>query len=244
MSVGWRGRVGFINPSAVTSTPAYEFYKMAPEGISLIATPMGIHGINHDSVEKALSNLDACAMKLSKFNADIIILDGSPPAAHMGVEGEKEICRRLTEMTQRPFTTSQLAAIDAMNAVHIKNPVVITPFSDEQNAKLQKYLETHQLNVRALHNIQIEHEKIRLLEPEKPYRLAKKAVALATSSVDGIYIPCAAWPTVEMIKKLETDTGLPVVTSFQATFWKALNMLRINDPIVGFGSLFSKQFVG
>jgi maleate isomerase len=241
-SVGWRGRIGFINPSSVTSTPAYEFYKMVPEGVSLIATPLGINGITNEQVEEALSNLDTCVQKLIKFNADIVILGGSPTAAHLGIQGEQDTCRRLTETHSLTFTTSQLAAIHAMNALQIKNPVVVTPFSDEQNAKVIKYLEGHHLQIQALQNIHLDHHgDCRLLGSETPYRLAKKAVASATGPVDGIYIPCGAWPTIDMIEMLERDTGLPVVTSTQAMVWKALNLIEVFDPIVGFGSLFATK---
>jgi hypothetical protein len=38
----WRRRIGFITPSAVVENNAYEFYLMAPRGVTIALTPMGI----------------------------------------------------------------------------------------------------------------------------------------------------------------------------------------------------------
>jgi hypothetical protein len=36
---GWRGRIGFITPSAVVENNAYEFYLMAPRGVTIAPRP-------------------------------------------------------------------------------------------------------------------------------------------------------------------------------------------------------------
>ncbi|MBI3079316.1 MAG: hypothetical protein HYY85_20385, partial [Deltaproteobacteria bacterium] len=54
---------------------------------------------------------------------------------------------------------------------------------------------------------------------------------------EGVYLPCAQMPTFKNIAPLERDLGVPVVTSFQAMLWHVFTMLRIHEPIQGYGRL-------
>ena len=48
---GWRARFGLLQPSLVCDTNAYEFYLMAPPGVQLLLTSLGIvEGDAHDRV--------------------------------------------------------------------------------------------------------------------------------------------------------------------------------------------------
>jgi maleate isomerase len=44
-------------------------------------------------------------------------------------------------------------------------------------------------------------------------------------------------PTLGIIERLERELGKPVVTSQQASLWRALRLARIADPVTGFGRL-------
>ena len=75
------------------------------------------------------------------------------------------------------------------------------------------------------------------------YRLASEVVHRSDEKVDGIYIPCAAWPAVENIGALEDDTKLPVVTSFQAMLWHCLRKLGLGVKVEGYGRLFEIDMI-
>jgi arylmalonate decarboxylase len=55
--------------------------------------------------------------------------------------------------------------------------------------------------------------------------------------VDTIFISCTNLATIQMIADLEEEIGKPVITSNQATFWRALRMAGVPDKIEGFGRL-------
>jgi maleate isomerase len=62
-------------------------------------------------------------------------------------------------------------------------------------------------------------------------------VARAAPNADAILISCGNLRSFEAIEPLETDTGLPVVTSNQAGLWQALRLVGIRDPLPGIGRL-------
>ena len=71
-----------------------------------------------------------------------------------------------------------------------------------------------------------------------PYRAAV-ALHRANPGIDGIWIPIAARPSVGIIEAIETDTGVPVVTSAQAMMWQGLRLAGVTtSEVVGFGRLF------
>jgi maleate cis-trans isomerase len=44
-------------------------------------------------------------------------------------------------------------------------------------------------------------------------------------------------PSVAVIDSLETDLGVPVVTSMQAMAWAALRAVNVRDEVTGYGRL-------
>ncbi len=72
--------------------------------------------------------------------------------------------------------------------------------------------------------------------PDETYRLARE-VASAAPDADGIFISCGNLRSFEAIERLETDTGLPVVTSNQAGLWQTLRMAGIDEQLPNLGRL-------
>jgi maleate isomerase len=74
------------------------------------------------------------------------------------------------------------------------------------------------------------------VKPEETYRLAKD-VARSAPGADGIFVSCGNLRSFEAIEPLETDTGLPVVTSNQAGLWQALRLVGVNEHLPNLGRL-------
>ncbi len=56
-------------------------------------------------------------------------------------------------------------------------------------------------------------------------------------NAEAIFLSCTATKALDAIDAIEAATGLPCVTSNQASFWHALRLAGWNDPIPGFGRL-------
>lgn len=242
---GWRARIGFINPSSTLDTPAYDFYRMAPPGVTMVGTIMGIRMLEDQDIARALEALDRVAGQYTKDRVDIVVLGGSPPVILGGIGSEERLIERMARASGTMATTSQTGAVVALKALNVKRVAVASPFDKHQNEKLKEYLEGHGLKVAAVEGLGTPLEEIAFLSRETCYKLALNVARQAETGVDGIYLPCAQWPhAVENIATLESGTGLPVVTSLQAMLWYCLRKIGIQDKIEGYGKLFQIARVG
>ena len=57
------------------------------------------------------------------------------------------------------------------------------------------------------------------------------------ADADAIVLSCTNWQTMEVIERLEKETGKPVITTTQATVWAALRAVGYTAPVNGYGRL-------
>lgn len=233
---GWRGRIGKISPSR-SDTFTYEFYKIVPEGIVLVLSGFTIFNLVRDDIDRAYQQIEGSAKDLAKVGVDFIIAGGTPIFALKGKGSDQEAIRRIEELTNIPATTSATAEIEALNELSINNIAIATPFKEERNKRLKELLTTAGFNVLNIKGLGIEVNADFAKVPSfEVYRFAKK-VFLESPESDGIFLPCARWPTIGSIDKLEKDLGVPVFSSTTAQIWKALDHLQIKSSIKGYGML-------
>lgn len=235
---GYRGRVGFIAPGSTIETPPIEFYKIVPDGVVIVFTSIGIKRLTKEDIGEALKGIEKAAEDLARSKVDVIILGGSPPIIFGGFGFDKKIIGRIKTITGIPATTSQTLAVDALNTLKIKKLVVASPFGEDQNSLLKIFLQDSGFFVYNIKGLNMERIEYGMLPRDASYKLAMEACK-GVEGFDGVYLPCAQMPTIEVIDQLEEELGKPVVTSLQAMIWGALKIMGISDTITGYGQLFS-----
>lgn len=233
---GWRARIGFICPSVTAETFLHEFHLVAPPGVSLVVINLGIRHLGRDEIGGSLGTLKSVAAELDRTRVDVIVLGGSPPVTYGGFGFDKEIIRQIGEVTAIPATTSQMCAVEALRKLEVQKLVLGSPFAEDQNLLLKTYLEDSGFKVAGIKGAAVPVPEIARMPVSASYRLAKDAF-LQAPDADGVYLPCALMPTFPNIAPLERDLGVPVVTSFQAMLWGVFSMLKIHEPIRGYGRL-------
>ena len=233
---GWRARIGFICPSVTAETFLHEFHLVAPPGVALVVINLGIRHLGRDEIGGSLGMLKSVAAELDRTKVDAIVLGGSPPVTYGGFGFDKEIIRQIGEVTSVPATTSQTCAVEALRKLEVQTLVLGSPFAEDQNLLLKNYLEDSGFKVEAIRGLAVPVSDIARMPVSASYRLAKDAFGQAPDA-EGIYLPCALMPTFPNIAPLERDLGVPVVTSFQAMLWGVFTMLKIHEPIRGYGRL-------
>lgn len=225
---GWRGRIGFIAPAAVNDLAGIDFYRVVPDGVMVVTTCLGIQGlVDNTSVEQSLANLDRCVKALVDFNADMICLGGNPPAVAGGPEHEQELIERMQRVSEKPVTTSPRSGLEALRAVGAKSVAIASPLPAFQDQKLAAFFEYHGLRVTNIHSLEVKHERIRLLDRSASYRACKAAV-LGGDRPDAVFMPCAAWPTLDSLRPVEEDLGVVAISSIAAMAWNCLRLLDIS----------------
>ncbi len=122
-----------------------------------------------------------------------------------------------------------------MQHLDIHKVVVCTPYAESVNKMLLHYFSGAGLEVVTLNRIGGVRE-INAISPYGIYRPIKETFVKAPKA-DGVIMMCGAIRTFEIIQALEEDLGKPVVTANQAALWKALNMVKVKQPIRGYGRL-------
>ena len=92
---GYRARIGYCSPPLVTETFCYEFYKMAPPGVTMMITTLAItsltsHSTNDDMAASHAKSRSGQAM--ARAGANVVVLGGNPINQSRGIENLDSIC--------------------------------------------------------------------------------------------------------------------------------------------------------
>jgi maleate isomerase len=236
---GWRARFGLLQPSLVSDTNPIEFYLMAPSGVQLVLTSLGIgdDGPRAEAYERAIAGIETPIRRLLARKVDVIVQAGVPPVVQKGWGFEEELRARVARWTNVPFASDVGCSIAAMQALGIRRVAMLV--ADDMQRSFAEYIAHAGIDVAAARSIRIpEGQEAGTLSLKVPYQAAVDLVQ-STSGVDGVWIPIAARPSVGMIEALEEAIGLPVVTSAQAMMWQGLRLLGVRpSEVTGFGRLF------
>ena len=235
-SYGWRARIGHVYPAVVAETFFTEFFRIVPEGVTLVQTHLVIQSLNSkEGLDESLKVMDQRAEWLAKRNVDIIAIGGSPMFRMMGAGSDRKIIDRLEKMFGIPVTTKQTVAVEAFKKLKAKKIAVASPYFEHQDKQVKQFLEKSGFDVVNIRGLSKEIEVIHTLPPETSYVHGKK-VFYETPQAEALYIPCAHF-AVPYLQQLEDDIQIPVVTSTTAMIWYCFNLLNIHAPIRGHGTL-------
>lgn len=243
---GWRARVGYICPCPA-EVEAYLFYQIVPPGVSLVVTGLSVQEIEEESLGSAVSDPVTTAIRdMAKAEVDFIILAGEPMVFLGGYGSEQSLNDRAKQITSIPFTHNLPCALEALRSVGAKKVAIATPYvvkdgsgSDATQEKWGAYMGQAGFELVDLKTSGMTSNRaVAFLPDYASYRLAKEVWRASRQKPDAIYIPCAGWESPRNISALEHDLGIPVVTSLQASIWKALKELNIHEVQPGYGRLF------
>jgi maleate cis-trans isomerase len=237
-SYGWRARFGLLQPTLVSDNNPFEFYLMAPPGVQLVLTSLGIwDGPREQEYARAIAGIETPIRRLLSRDVDVIIQAGVPPIVSRGWGFEDELRARVAEWTDVPFATDIGCCISALQALGVSRPALLASEALQQG--LPEYLAEAGIEVAAAASVSVDHEGAQHSLPlSLPYR-AGIGLRQSAPDCDGMLILGAFMPTVGMIHDLEAATGVPVVSSAQSMMWQGLCLARVPArEVLGFGRLF------
>ncbi|SIR85229.1 maleate isomerase [Haladaptatus litoreus] len=238
---GWRARLGVIVPSSNTTVEG-EFRRALPDGVSLHAARMPLESVTVEELDSMADDAVSCAERLAHANVDVVAYACTTGSLLHGKGFDSDLERSLSETAGTPAVATALSVKRALRALDAKRIAVVTPYTDELNDREESYLTDAGFDVVELDGRGIEaNTGIGSLRPEDAYRQVREVVGeldadSASSSpsrsandfesladaVDAVFVSCTNYRTLPAIEPLESDLGIPVVTSNQATLWDAL----------------------
>ena len=90
---GHRARIGYCSPPFVTEVFAYEFYKMVPDGVTLMITTLEVgNEYTQQAFDGSYDRSLAAARAMGEAGADVVVLGGNPVNQSRGIENLPKIC--------------------------------------------------------------------------------------------------------------------------------------------------------
>jgi len=149
-----------------------------------------------------------------------------------------DIEKKLTEaITTIPVTIPIRAATAALHAINSKRLILMTPFDDEINSRLQDRLKKSGLTVLSCPSLEYlgAHTGTHVA-PDKIFGIMSKIVH-QTPGADAIYFQGAPFDPLPIIGRIESELKLPVIASNPAMLWHNLSRLGHKFSIQGYGRL-------
>jgi len=233
---GWRLRIGLLVPASNTTMES-EFWRMAPEGVSVHVARMLLGKVNEEDLLKMEAYVELAAKELATAGVDIIAFGCTTGSLIKGKGYDQAIAEKITAVTGIPGVTTSTAVLEALRALKIGRVAIVTPYIDELNRREAEFIEANGIRVTKIVGLGLlDNLEIGNQEYYVPYKMAK---SLRLDDCDGLFISCTNFRSIEVIEILEKEMDKPVISSNQATFAAVLKRGGVHlDSVKGYGSLF------
>jgi maleate isomerase len=229
------GTVGIVRPT--TRAGGFEdLIRMLPEGIGVTHTCLSVQRGTLDEFKKVIQDYEDKVAELAETAVDVVNPSGAPPFMVLGYAGEQNLLRDWRRKYKVPIFTSGSSHVDALRALGAKRFVGATYFRGDINKAYAKYFVDAGFDVLDMAGMDVDFEKVPELTSGQVYDFVKSAF-LANPTAEAIYMLGPAWRASDIIEKLESDLGVPVVHALPSQCWDIQRHLKVRIPVKGFGRL-------
>jgi arylmalonate decarboxylase len=232
---GYRARIGYTSPPAATEVFPFEFYRMVPEGVSLVISTLAIVDMNKDEIDQSYQISLRAAREIARASVDLLVLGGLPINRSRGSDVDGLI-RDVQSDIGVPVTTSTSAQMEALRILGARKVVIGHPFDASQDALFTRCLNDYEFETAAVKGAGFPADRLGLVPRSTAMGLAR-ALMLQAPSADTMWMPCPHWAVAESIEPIEKEFGINVVTAHQSICWSALRRCAVNDAVTGYGRL-------
>jgi maleate isomerase len=233
---GHRARIGYTCPPLSAEVFPYEFYKLVPDGVTLVITTLTVVERNKAEVDQAYEMSLRSARELATAGVDVVFLGGVPVNLSRGSENARDLPATLSAELGVPVSSSVAAQEKAVKSLGCRKVVVAHPYSAKEDARLMAGAQRYGcevLGAMGYGKVITEFGRI----PRSAAVDMGRALLRAHPRADAIFLPSPHWPVIEAIEPLEREFGVTVMAASQACVWDALRLAGVNDRITGYGRL-------
>jgi arylmalonate decarboxylase len=215
-------RIGLVVPFATDRVPA-EGPMMYPD-VTFIPKGVGVRALTPEGYDAAFEAIVPAAKELAQQNVDAIMVIGTSLTFYRGYEAHQKLLEQLRSETGLPVSTMTEAIVDGLRSVGAERVAVATAYSDLVNDRLADFLRRSGFQVLSMKGFGLTGFGDAANQSEQDIiDLSSKAIDEAKKA-DAVLISCGGLKTLGCAVPLEQRHGIPVVTSTQSAFWKALRL--------------------
>ena len=223
-------QLGYIIPHLQTDMDAYQFYRVAPEGMMLVTTGLNLQGHSLDAVERELPAFWRAVDLLAKKKVDRIALSGVPVATYLGRKRMLEILAEAEQRSGIACDTDLEAHIAALKHLGATRIALATRWHEPTNTALTRYLNEAGIEVIALAARGSTLEQHKSADPAADHQLALDLAAQAMRDApdtqrraEAIMMPGGLWHAMHAVPLIDAQYGKPAILNILATTWAALH---------------------
>jgi len=234
---GHRARIGYTSPPLTTEVFPYEFYKIVPDGVTLVVTTLAIVERSKSEVDQSYETSMKAAREMAAAGVDIVVLGGVPINLSRGYDNAQAMIRDLEAELSVKVATSASAQGAAAAALGCKKVVVAQPYQKTETDRIAGYAKHFGCEVLGATGWGSAFNQIGRIPVDAALKMGRD-LKRAHPDADSILFPSPHWPTIGAIEPLERELGVNVMTALQAIVWHALRRTGVKDRIEGYGRLF------
>jgi len=142
-----------------------------------------------------------------------------------GARGDAALCEELTQLISKPVVTTARAMVLALQAQGAKKIGLVTPYHDEVNDQLKRFLADGGIDVVSFDSLRAPN--VEALGRITSAEVANMARQVMTDACDAMFIACSQLPTFDILNSLSAEFGRPVLSSIQATAHQLRTTLQL-----------------
>ncbi len=233
-------RIGLLVPSTNTTVEA-DFQRLAASVASFHSQRMHASArgeMSASMLEKMNENLSTEASCLGSAEVDAIGYACTSGTFIKGPEWDRQVTETIRAATDRPAIATMSAVEAALRHLGARRISVVTPYPEWTNNRMKAYFEASGFEVLSIQSdTAAAAGGHRFINDQIPAEIANFAAGACDPQADALVCSCTAWRALEVADTLEDRTGKPVVTSNQALLRALLQLVGIDQPLAGGGSL-------
>lgn len=235
-----RARLGLIIPSVNTLSEA-QFSYFCPPSLGIYVSRLRMSGKWKRPLAVLGEETATAASLLADVRPDLIVFHCTGASMREGPKSDAIVRDIIYNATGIESFTTGGAVVEALQALHAKRIVLISPYVQSNNDTEIAYLEKSGFSV--IHSVALGLKGGEEYAGVPPERWVRLAVENARADADAYFLACTNTRQIEAIEEIEQRLGKPVVNSNQAVMWASLCRLRarlgIAGPLPGVGRLMS-----
>jgi maleate isomerase len=244
---GRKKRIGVVIPSTNTSVEA-DYNDLAPEGVSLHAARIFINtAIGSD--EKAQRTLQQIREGSEKAVHDVctcepdhLIMGMSSETFVGGLEGSRELTRKIEKLSGLKVSTGSEATRLALESIGAKRIAVLTPYQPSIDSQVERYFDDLGYELVAMRSLRCPNAvAIADVTGEEILEAIDELERTADGDFDAFVQAGTNLSSWRVADEVELRTGKPLIAINVATLWHALGELGLDPAIEGGGSVFAKR---
>ena len=235
-----RARIGVIVPSVNTVVEPW-FSAVCPPGVTVHAARMFLdNNLTPESLVRMDRDEGMRAVKqIMSAKPASVAYCCTASSIVQGLEYDGRLNHELNHAAGVPTFTATVGIIEALHAVGAKRIAVCSPYTKAIDDAEHEFFTAAGFDILGSAYLGIADAfALAGPTPDDIYALWKKSWH---ADADASLITCLNMNSQDVVERIETESGKPVITSTQATLWKLLRAAGVRDRVEGYGELLAKH---